>query len=275
MSVCKLAARSAVRSVFLVLLGCSVFPSLTSESAAAKILGKSQDSEHTLIMQLEAPEADALQAVQAVVNDQIIHGTQQYAKEKILFGAHAAESSRALAAPETGGKVFYKVAEKILAPQNFHESESIGTITVRYIVQKVNDTTSMVQIDAIFVEDDRRRVHRSDGVVESAEYGEIQRKLQELQAERNKPAEPAVAPAQVESVDASSLDSFTGLEQRLNQLRHQVELRTKENTTLKSAPYHSAASIQSLTSGTELLVMVVTPYWHRGWVHRTEVESLP
>jgi hypothetical protein len=234
-------------------------------------------------MQLEAPEADALQAVQAVVNDQIIHGTQQYAKEKVLFGAHAAESSRALGTPETPGKVFYKVAEKILAPQNFHESESIGTITVRYIVQKVNDTTSMVQIDAVFIEDDRRRAHRSEGVVESAEYAEIQRKLQELQAARNKPVEPPVAPAQLQPVDATSLDSFTGLAQRLNQLRHQVELRTKGNTTLRSAPYHSAASIQSLTSGTELLVMVVTPYWygvetqdgHRGWVHRAEVESLP
>src|SRR5581483_8306424 len=194
----------------------------------------------------------------------------------------SAPSSQALSDPQTGGKVFYKVAEKILAPQNFRESESIGTITVRYIVQGVSATSSTIQIDAIFVEDDRRRAHHSEGVVESAEYAEIQKKLQDLQAERNKPSEPPLKAADVEPASTESLDSFTGLEQRLQDLRHRVELRTKDAVNLRSAPYRGAASIQPLPSGTELLVMVITPYWygvetqdgHRGWVHRNEVEAL-
>jgi hypothetical protein len=275
---------TAALSFFLLLLISCLTAPVIDHSGSSLAFAKSQGAfEHTLIMQLDAPVADAVQAVQAVVNDQIIHGTQQYAKEKILFGAHSAPSSKALDDPQTGGRVFYKVAEKVLAPQNFRESESIGTITVRYIVQGVSATASTVQIDAVFVEDDRRRTHRSEGVVESAEYAEIQKKLEDLQAERNKPPEPPVQPAALEPAPGESLDSFAGLEKRLRDLRHQAELRTKDAVNLKSAPYRSAAAIQSLPSGTELLVMVVTPYWygvetqdgHRGWLHRSEVEALP
>ena len=271
-------------SVFLLLLTSCLIAPVIDRSGSSLAWAKSHGaSEHTLIAQLDAPESDVLQAVQKVVDDQIIHGTQQYAKEKTLFGAHSAPSSRALENPQTGGKVFYKVAEKVLAPQNFRESESIGTITVRYVIQGVSSTSTTIQIDAIFVEDDRRRAHHSEGVVESAEYAEVQKKLQDLQAERTKPPEPQLQAPDLEPSKGESLDSFAGWEKRLNDLRHQVELRTNSSVGLKSAPYHSAAAIQPLAPGTELLVMVITPYWygvetqdgHRGWVHRSEVEPLP
>src|SRR5947209_664605 len=156
MSVKQLVVRStAPLYVVFLLLSCFIFSSLVGDGGSSAAFAKSREtSDHTLIMQLDAPEEDALRAVQAVVNDQIVHGTQQYAKEKILFGAHAAQSSRALDHPEIGGKVFYKEADKILAPQNFRDSESMGTITVRYIVHGVSATASTIQIDAVFVDDD-------------------------------------------------------------------------------------------------------------------------
>jgi hypothetical protein len=54
-------------------------------------------------------------------------------------------------------------------------------------------------------------------------------------------------------------------------------------TSLKSAPYKSAANLQALAPYTDVVVLVVTPYWygvqtadgHRGWVYHGEVESLP
>jgi hypothetical protein len=285
MAVNQLTARRAVAAHFLALplTGCLFFLLLTTSTFALPFGKSSGINEHTLIMTLDAPEADVVQVVQAVVNDQIIHGTQQYAKEKILFGAHSTPSSSALGPAETAGKVFYKVAEKVLAPQNFRDAEAMGTITVRYIVQGTGPGTTSIQIDALYVEDDRRRPHRSEGVVESAEYAEIQKKLQDLQTARNKPPEESVQSPAVEPVNTDALDSFTGMEQRLQELRKKVELRVKASSSLRSAPYRGAAAIQPLPAGSELLVMVVTPYWygvetpdgHRGWVHHSEVESLP
>ena len=66
---------------------------------------------------LDAPEADVLQAVHEVASDQIIHGTFSYEKEKILYGAHAADSSTAFRDSPAGSNVFYKVAERVLAGQ--------------------------------------------------------------------------------------------------------------------------------------------------------------
>ncbi len=275
-------AHCAVRGSFpLFLLSCILFSPYWSPLSGVAFAKADQAYEHTLIMRLEGSEADSLQALRAIVNDQIIHGTQQYAKEKVLYGAHAADGSRAFSTP-AGGKVFYKVADKILAPQNFHESESIGTITVRYILQPIDANSSSIQIDAVFVEDDRRRVHRSEGVVESAEYAEILKKLQAIQAEHSKPPAPAATP-DLEPVDVNSLTSFTSLEERLHELRHRVELRSGQNAVLRSAPYRGAVAVQTLSPGTELLVMVITRYWygvetkdgHRGWVHHGDVESIP
>ncbi len=40
---------------------------------------------------VEAPEGDVVKAVQQVTQDQIIHGTFSYEKERILYGAHSAD----------------------------------------------------------------------------------------------------------------------------------------------------------------------------------------
>ena len=89
-----------------------------------------------LVVQLESPRADVLKAVQEVTQDQIIHGTYSYEKERILYGAHSADSAQVFRRLEGPGKAYYKVADKILSPRYFKDSEDIGTISVRYVVQE-------------------------------------------------------------------------------------------------------------------------------------------
>lgn len=73
-------------------------------------------------------------------------------------------------------------------------------------------------------------------------------------------------------------------EQHLTSLRRQVErLVKKPGAPLKSAPFHTASTLKSLDPGTEVLIVVVTPYWlgvethdgQHGWIPRDELELLP
>ena len=74
------------------------------------------------------------------------------------------------------------------------------------------------------------------------------------------------------------------LEQRVKELRKKTEVRVSAaGTQLKIAPYQSAAAMQQLPPYTNLLVLIITPYWYgvqtedgkRGWIHRSEVEAMP
>lgn len=74
------------------------------------------------------------------------------------------------------------------------------------------------------------------------------------------------------------------LEQRLKDLRQQVEHLVKSpGAPLKSAPFHTASTLQLLGTGTEVLIVVSTPYWYgvethegqHGWMMRSELELLP
>jgi hypothetical protein len=52
---------------------------------------------------------------------------------------------------------------------------------------------------------------------------------------------------------------------------------------LKSAPFRTASTLQSLTTGTEVLILISTPYWYgvetrdgqHGWISRDLLEQLP
>jgi hypothetical protein len=74
------------------------------------------------------------------------------------------------------------------------------------------------------------------------------------------------------------------LEQHVQDLRRQVERLVKApGTPLKSAPFHTASTLSALTTGTEVLIVISTPYWYgvetrdgqHGWVFRDELEPLP
>ncbi len=67
-------------------------------------------------------------------------------------------------------------------------------------------------------------------------------------------------------------------------LRRQVERRVKfPGAALKSAPFHSASTMEHLQSGSEVLVVISTTYWlgiethdgQHGWVPRDQLEDLP
>jgi hypothetical protein len=72
------------------------------------------------------------------------------------------------------------------------------------------------------------------------------------------------------------------LEQRVKELRSQVERVVKSpGAPLKSAPFHTALNLQSLAPGTQVLVVISTPYWfgvethegQHGWIMRDQLEQ--
>ena len=138
-------------------------------AVATAVATPHSDEGQTLLVRVEAPESDVLKAVEQVTQDQIIHGTYSYEKERILYGAHSADAAQVFGVWKGQGKAFYKVANKVLSPRFFKDSEDIGTISVRYVVQEAGPDAASVQIDAIFV-DARNVRHPSLGNVESSEY---------------------------------------------------------------------------------------------------------
>jgi len=73
-------------------------------------------------------------------------------------------------------------------------------------------------------------------------------------------------------------------EQRATRLRREVErIVKKPGAPLKSAPFHTATTVKTLDPGTEVLVVILTPYWlgvethegEHGWIRRDELEQAP
>ena len=282
-----------VCGVATVLLFWLLFPALC---AAEK--HKEGDSPNALNVMVNAPLKDTIAAVEQVAGEEVINGTQSFQKERNLLGAHRVQTSKAFGDPPAQGTIFYKVAESVLSPTNFKNSADMGTLTVRYVVSAFDDKNTNLRIDAVFIENSSRKVHESDGSVESAEFGEVRQEVEKIAAQREiekaeeeriarerkeKQAELDLASRQ-DAVKANAATMSVDLEQRVTQLRKQAELRVKASgTNLKSAPYKSAASLQALAPYTDVVVLIVTPYWygvqtadgHRGWVHRASVETLP
>jgi len=72
------------------------------------------------------------------------------------------------------------------------------------------------------------------------------------------------------------------LEEHVKDLRRQVERLVKApGAPLKSAPFHTASTLQLLNPGTEVLILISTPYWYgvetrkgqRGWILRGQLEQ--
>jgi hypothetical protein len=250
------------------------------------------------VTEFAASIEDVLQALQEVLQDQTIHGTQVYDREPTLTGAVIVESTALFAPWKDGGKVFYKIRKDAIAPRHFQESSDQGTIAVRYVVTSVSPERTRLRIDAIFVEAARRAIHPSDGTVESSEYKVIQEHLHAIQFAEQ---EAADGQRRRESIDlakqtfirqrqdeaallAAAQSSVQDLEQRVNSLRHEVERRVKApGASLKAAPFSSAASVANLAAYTEVVIVIVTPHWYgvetpsglRGWVRFDQLELLP
>jgi hypothetical protein len=262
---------------------------------------KELESPNALQVIVNAPLQDTLTAVEAVAGDTVIYGTQSYQKERNLMGAHRAEHSQAFGDPSPQGTILYKIADSVLSPTNFKNSADMGTLTVRYVVTRFDDKNTNLRIDAVFIENSSRKVHESDGSVEAAEFGEVRQHVEQIAAKREiereeqeriarerkeKQAEVDLMARQdaANAAKATAASASVDLEQRVAQMRKQAELRVKASgTNLKTAPYKGAANLQALAPYTDVVVLIVTPYWygvqtpdgHRGWVHHTEVETLP
>jgi hypothetical protein len=250
------------------------------------------------VTEFAASTEDVLQALQEVLHDQTIHGTQVFDREPTLTGAVVVESTPLFAPWKGEGKVFYKIRKDAIAPRHFLESADQGTIAVRYVVTSVSPERTRLRIDAVFLETAHRAVHASDGTVESSEYKAIQDHLHAIQFAEQEAAE---AQRRRESMDlarqtfirqredetallAAAQASMQDLEQRVNSLRHEVERRIKApGASLKAAPFRSAADVANLAAYTEVVIVIVTPRWYgvetpngqRGWLPLDQLELLP
>ena len=269
-----------------------------------------------LIVNVPFSESEVSQVVQDMVQNGIIRGTKEYNKDEYVTGATVASSTRAFKEWTEGGKVFYKVRLKALDPQNFKNTSDVGTLAVRYVVQSQGDNHTVLRIDAVFVEDFRHVTHPSNGSVEGAEYKSIHDRLdavelmktQTADAEREKKAHIAGSPVVTAAVSESSSSvpppplvdpasnetqptpkvvvqsSPQSLEQRVHDLQQQAQRLVKSpGAPLKSAPFHTATTLQSLPAGTEVLIVISTTYWlgvethagQYGWMLRDDLEPVP
>jgi hypothetical protein len=287
-----------------------------------------------LIVNVPYPESEVAQVVEDLTQNGIIRGSKEYNKDQYITGATAVSSTRAFPEWTEGGKVFYKVRLKALDPRNFKDSNDVGTLAVRYVVQPQGDKNTILRINAVFVEDFRHVSHPSNGSVESAEYKDINDRLEVIESMKAQAAEAekekqelamkkqhSTAPAAAVPTPAPTTDqiraatdqtdvakvvssstvnptavgsdarssvaaqsSVQTLEQRVHDLRQQVERVVKApGAALKSAPFHTATTLQSLPTGTEVLIVVSTTYWfgvethegQHGWILRDELEFVP
>jgi len=268
-----------------------------------------------LIVNVPFPEKEVIQVVGEVTQNGIIRGSKEYNKDQYITGAESEPSTHVFPEWKEGGKVFYKVRFKAIDPRNFKDGGDVGTLAVRYVVQPQDDTHTVLRINAIYVEDFRHISHLSNGSVEGAEYKDIHDRLDRVELMKAEAAEAAkakaafraqtttpqaVASEQVaaESTPAAapvaekpeSAPPATGsaipetVDQQVRDLRRQVERTVKApGAPLKSAPFHTATNLQVMPTGSEVLIVISTPYWvgvethdgQHGWMLRDDLEQIP
>ena len=278
--------------------------------AASPLWGREKDALQYgagLIVNVPMAEAEVAKAVEEVAENGIIRGTKEYNKDEYVSGAVAATSSPLFPAWTDGGKIFYKVRLHALDPRNFKQSGDVGTLAVRYVVMGQAEKNTILRIDAVFVEEFRHTSHPSNGSVESSEYKDIHDHLEAMElikqqtseAEKERQEQLAKKQQAVFGIDvppeathsspgvqnpAEAAASTQSLEQHVRDLRRQVARIVKSpGAPLKSAPFRTAVTLQPLSTGTEVLIVVSTPYWYgvethdgqHGWIARDHLELLP
>jgi hypothetical protein len=103
-------------------------------------------------------------------------------------------------------------------------------------------------------------------------------------AEEVPPASSDPTVSQPAAPSLASLKPGQSLEDHVKELRKQVQRVVKApGAPLKSAPFHTASTLQSLPTGTEILIVISTPYWYgvethegqHGWMLRDDLEQQP
>jgi hypothetical protein len=106
----------------------------------------------------------------------------------------------------------------------------------------------------------------------------------ETRADPGSQTASAPSPGQILSSQSAPTPtpSSQTLEEHVKDLRKEVERLVKApGAPLKSAPFHTASTLQTLTTGTEVLILISTPYWYgvethegqHGWIMRDQLEQ--
>jgi hypothetical protein len=287
------------RTKMLFLMMC--FVSLANLALVLSTAGKAQSSRSPgpgFEKEFAASYQDVLQALNEILEDQTIHGTQLSAEISNLMGATPVKSTPFFEPWKESGKAFYKIRKETTAPAHFAGSSDQGTIAVRYVVTNVSPGRTRLRIEAIYFDTAHGAVHLSDGTVEAAECKAFEDRLQAIQTAQSKKAgaqdlhlsadqrkQNHARQREEEMKRLAAIDATVhDLEQRVNTLRHEVEKRVKApGAKLRAGPYRSAASVQDVPASTIVAILVASPHWYvvqtpggrRGWIPQDQLENLP
>jgi hypothetical protein len=251
---------------------------LTSSCLFASGGTKDQFASPGFVKEFEATQADALQALNEVLEDQIIHGTLIFDKQPTLTGATVVESTPLFEHWQGPGQVFYKIRKDAIAPRHFLDSADQGTIAVRYVLSGAGPGRFRLRIDAVYVESTHRRIHASDLTVEASEYKVFQDHLQANQFAAQEAADAK------RRLDSAELVRQTVIRQREDETTRLAAAQASvQDLDLKSAPFQAAANVKTLAAYTEVVIVIVTPHWYgvetpdgqRGWMPADQLEILP
>jgi hypothetical protein len=250
-----------------------------------------------LEVEIDHPVDQVLAIVKEVVADGYVRGTSQYRDTSQLDGATPATSSNLFKDWTEGGTVLFKVRPKTLSPEHFDDSNDVGTVAVRYVVQPLGKSSTRLRIDAVFQTDARRSIHPSDGTPENGEYLVIAERIkdaEEKEAQRKRDAATAVQEEQISRLQ-SSLDKEVAelkdlndqqqeLEKELQQLRPGRSGHIRTSTAdLKTSPYNQSNTLQHLSQGDAVTILGKTQNWYevitsngaQGWIYSAMVEVIP
>jgi SH3 domain-containing protein len=257
---------------------------------------------------VDKPFEQVVPVVEDVARGGVIRGTFEYAGDEQLEDAKFSETSKFFPAWNGDGKIFYKYRERTLAPKHFIESNDVGTVAVRYVVQNNGPNATRLTIDAVFVENGGHHGHPSDGYVETCEFAEIGKRLKDFKQQTHpgfssefsssKEGKPAPTENGTGSVGAdirraiadqkdqlaTEIANLQKLEDQSRQFRTSEFVRIRaERAELKASPYSHARVIEALKQGQEVTVLAKSTYWFRvrsedgqeGWLHHSVVEVQP
>jgi hypothetical protein len=299
-----LATVSGVRNVcvalLLVLAGSSY--ARTRETAAP-----------SFTIDVDKPIGQVLTAVEDVARSSTIQGTFEYAGDQQLEGARFAENSLLFPTWSGNGKVFFKLRNKTLAPKHFINSNDVGTVAIRYIVQDNGNHSTRLVIDAVFLENAGHQAHASDGYVETCEFAEIGKRLNqfderealrasghEFSPNRESSSQPDKAPDVATDSNATSdiqraiseqkfqlaadAAKLKELESQAQRIRAAEFVRIRaERVELRASPYSRAPIVEALRQGQEVTILTKSAHWCRvrsddgqeGWAPYSTLEIQP
>jgi Bacterial SH3 domain len=259
--------------------------------------GKHEHYGDGFTIDLNQPYEEVLGVVQEAVNDGVIRGTFDYKATRELDGAESATTSSAFPHWTDKGMVLYKIHPNTLAPEHFYESTDVGTVVVRYVVLALGPSSTRLRIDAVFEQDSHHYTRASDGSVESNEFEAISDRIKDLEdraAERRRADALEEQLGKVKEIQTqldqenARLGVLTDREQQLQkqvsglQSGKSVRVRTA-SADLKAAPYNQSKTLQVLSQGEPVTLILQTPGWLRvrasngtqGWVFGLMLEAAP